>query len=92
MSGPSFQSITWGGVSGTIALVGSILGIGRAWQRLATLERQMDEMRKMPEKVARIEEQTGATAKAIDRVENQVSKLVDHILDGRGRSYKVTPQ
>lgn len=82
MAGTPFN-VSWGDVTGTVALVGSILGIGRAWQRLRTLETQVEKLLGLEQAVTRIDERTRQESESRKDMALKIDRIFERLLDGK---------
>ncbi len=72
---------------GVLALIGAALGIGRASQRLRTLETRVNELSDLKDTVTRIDERTKQAAEAHKQLRDEVregNQKLDRLIERRG--------
>lgn len=70
----------FGAVPGLLALAGGLLAMGRLTQRLATVERDVQDMKTVTAKVAVIEERTKNTDDNVKAIRSGMANLTDTLL------------
>ena len=83
-----------GGISaipGLVALVGAAVGHGRTMQRLATVERDVSDVRDLKSQVTRIDERTLNTDRNVTSMKDDLATVTEHLLSA-GRSFIEQPR
>lgn len=73
-------------IPGVLALFGSAAWLGRVSARLATVERELHDLKDIKTEVATIAERTSNTADSVRGQAANLQKITDHLLD-EGRTF-----
>lgn len=73
-------------IPGVLALIAASVGYGRLVQRIATMERDVAEVKKLSDRVTAIDERTKNMKEDVADVKDAVGKLVDRFID-EGRHF-----
>jgi hypothetical protein len=71
-----------GGLSGMIGLLGAAVGYGRLQQRLIAVERDVERVADLGEKVSRIDERTRNTDENVKDLKGALADLTSALLNG----------
>lgn len=86
MPNVDWPTLLFGGIPSILGIGGLAVALGRAMQRLTTVERDVARLSDLGAKVATIEERTKNTAENMNAMRQDVSKITSHLLD-EGRSF-----